>query len=143
MAQSPSKYIKGKGFEGYIFNEQLLIFGIYHKERFTPSKKDIVVAEKIVKCNLSKINHPLVNQGDNCPIIHENLKKYIRQYAGYIDNNAEKIIWINFYWCNELDKCNLGEEFKFRSGGCSKYWNIKVNITSKTLFELNINDKSY
>lgn len=34
----------------------------------------------------------MYNQGDDCPIIHKNLKNYRSQYYGYLDNIGHKIL---------------------------------------------------
>lgn len=143
LSQNSAVHIKKKDFEGFIFNENVFALkSIYNqKKRYSPSVQDITIAEEILKSKLSKINNPLINQDNGCPIIHKNLKKYIRQYVGFIDNNDDNIIWINFLWSNKIDKCDAGKDILFVLDGCSYFWSIEVNITSKLLLELKINGR--
>src|SRR5688572_19780706 len=53
-------------------------------KRFTPTRKDIEKAEAVLDIQLKELNSPLVNQHKS-PIIHRKLKKYRRQYFGYIN----------------------------------------------------------
>ena len=52
--------------------------------RFTPTYEQIIIAEKALQEQLEKVNFQLINQNDS-PLIHKNLKRYCRQYFGYID----------------------------------------------------------
>lgn len=134
-------YIKGKGFTGYIFNENhFVLMSIENqKMRYTPNKKDILNAEKLLKGNLKCKNSEQANQKNGCPVIHKNLKKYIRQYVGFINTEGEKIIWINFLWDKNIDESKLKQDIIMTHDGCSHYWNIKINIDKEVLYELNIN----
>lgn len=136
-------YIKESTFEGYIFdkNYYALISIKKQKERYTPTKEDIIKAESVIERNLSRANKFLENQGENCPIIHKNLRNYTRQYLGFINNHGDKIIWINFIWKSKTIEDNLSSDILFMMDGCSYYWNIKVNLNSKKLFDLHINGK--
>jgi hypothetical protein len=141
IPQNQSEYVKGKVFEGYIFDEKHFVLkSIYNqKSRYTPTKQDVEVAEELLKSELSEINNPLVNQGNGCPIINKSLRKYVRQYVGFINNNGEKVIWINFLWGNKTEKCDAEKDIVFVLDGCSFYWSIEVNVTLKSLSELKIN----
>jgi len=63
------------------------------------------------------------------------LKKYVRQYVGYLTDNNEVVIWINFLhktYCNENeDKNRLSEDIITVYGGGYYFWRISVNITTK------------
>ncbi|WP_324760191.1 hypothetical protein [Sphingobacterium thalpophilum] len=101
----PSYFIKGKGFEGYSFSSDHLVFIDIKGQRYRPDEKDINAAERLLKGNLKTINIPLINQGGKgCPAIHKNLKKYIRQYVGIINENNDKVLWINSVWKSGADK---------------------------------------
>ena len=138
---SESILIKGKDFTGYIFdkNHFVLMTIDNQSKRYTPSKEDIFLAESIIKNKLKCINTSLMNQGDNCPIIHKKTKKYIRQYVGFINNRNEKIVWINFIWKDKFSNDKIYKDIIQVMDGCSYYWNIKVNLETKTLNDLNIN----
>lgn len=145
-AQSDNKaqLIKGIKFEGYIFPKSNIIDADWMplhevKERYTPTAEDITTAEEILTKQLKGTNTQLVNQRKGCPVIHENLKKYKRQYFGYINNSGEKIIWINLVWGNKENSSDLDKKVRVVLDGCSYYWNIKVNLNEGKLFDLIVN----
>ncbi|MBE8719146.1 hypothetical protein, partial [Sphingobacterium pedocola] len=80
------------------------------------------------------------------------LNKYKRRYFGYIDANGDKIIFVNCLWEKKAvrdftdkifhkasDDTTWKTDKKIVLDGCSYYWNIKVNLTSKALFDLYVN----
>lgn len=134
-------FIKGKDFSGYIFNaEHFVLLSIDNQnKRFTPTEADVIQTEKLIKNQINCLNKELLNQSDGCPKIHKNLKKYIRQYVGYIDSDGNKIIWVNFIWKNEVSNEKLKEDFIQVFDGCSHYWNLKVNLQENKIYDLKIN----
>lgn len=137
----PSCPVKGKGFKGYIFGKDHFVLMTIEnqQERYTPEKQDIHLAERVLKEGLAVVNNPMNNQGGGCPVIHKNLKKYIRQYVGFVNEAGEKVIWINFIWKSDADEKRLAKEIGSALDGCSHYWNIKVNLDKGILYELNVN----
>lgn len=77
------------------------------------------------------------------------LKNRYRQYVCYLNNEGNKIVYINSF-CKIPILYENGKEkqLKWRSemvdiadgGNC--YWNMKINLTSKTYFDVIINGKS-
>lgn len=134
-------FVNSKDFSGYIFDENHLILITIDNQskRYTPSKEDIFLAENVIKNKLKCLNNDLINQGDKCPIIHKKTKKYIRQYVGFINNRNEKIIWINFIWKDKFLDNQISKDIIQVMDGCSYYWNIQVNLNTKSLNDLNIN----
>lgn len=111
--------------------------------RLRPDEKDINVAERLLKENLKTVNTPLINQGGKgCPVIHKNLKKYIRQYVGVINENGDKVLWLNFVWKSGADKKRLSEDIETVLDGCSHYWNIKVDIDKEVVYDLRVNGEA-
>jgi hypothetical protein len=133
-------YVRGKGYTGYVFDSSHFIFKSIKDEqnRFTPTLEDVNQAEKILKQQISKTNVSRQNQTRACPVITKKLKKYCRQYFGFIDKHGNKIIWINFFWNRELNN-RAKSDLIIVSDGCSYYWNIEVNTTNKSLMNLNVN----
>jgi hypothetical protein len=133
----------GKGYEGYIFDENHIVMLSVpnQKSRYTPTKKDIEVAENLLKEKLPLLNKDHINQIGRCPIIEKNLKKYKRLYVGFENYKGDKILWINFVWDKEKELL-LSKEIIHVLDGCSYYWNIKVNISTGEVFDLNINGVS-
>lgn len=132
-----------KKVQGYIFPKEQHISLISFedaKERFTPSDQEIAIVEQLITEQLIKVNQPLLNQASGCPIIHKNLGKYERQYVGYINAQGDKIIWVNFVWKkNEKILSGLKKDVIIVFDGCSHYWNIKVDISNKRLYDLQVN----
>ncbi len=117
--------------------------------RWTPDKRDIELAEKILRAQIKNANKNLTNQVNNCPVIHRHLNDYFRQYVGILNDKGEKVIHINFSW----DRFTLLDRIKGYSDGrlefesdyahvfdgCSYYWQVNVNLDKKTLSDLSIN----
>jgi hypothetical protein len=133
-------YCKGKGYEGYIFDSGHLVFkSIEHQQsRYTPTAMDIEKAEKLLKEKLKKVNTSRINQLDGCPVIDQKLKKYCRQYVGFIDDKGQKVIWINLFWNKQLKK-QAAKEIVNVQDGCSYYWSIEINIDTGDLYNLYVN----
>jgi hypothetical protein len=126
---------------GYIFPAEtyLLISFENQKERFTPDESDIHYLESVLRDKLKKVNKPRINQGKGCPVIHKKLKKYMRQYVGYVTHEGERIIWVNFIWSEGSMESRLSKGIISVHDGCSRYWRIKVNLDTGELFDLDIN----
>ncbi|WP_203255702.1 hypothetical protein [Hyunsoonleella ulvae] len=134
-----TEHFKTKRFDVMIFPYRYYEFG---GKAYTPTKKDILRAERQLNKHLKTLNKALKNQ-DGPIIIHENLDKYKRQYFGYINEEGHRILHINSFWhtlASKEEDWNQGRRLSFH-GGCL-YWNIKYNVDQKKLFGLNINNKS-
>ena len=138
---SNSFFVKGKGFKGYVFDkDHFVMVSIKDQEsRYTPTKEDIIKVESLLLDKLKSINIDLDNQGGNFPIIHKKLKKYTRQYVGFINSKCQKVIWINFIWNKRVESSKLSEDIYTILDGGSYYWEIKVNLEKMELFDLNVN----
>ena len=122
------------------------------EKRFTPTSEEIKIFETILQKNIKKINKKRWNQTGSCPVIHKNLKKYNRQYLGFIDDSGKKYLLINFLWYkNHQEKIEdeyyneLGDwkkNWQIWYDGCSTFWNVKYYLDSDTLFDLQINGSS-
>lgn len=145
----PFKY---KQLEGIILakDDQMLFLGGYTGNRFTPTFDEIVKTEKFLKSNIKDINTPLMlNQGDGCPIIHENLKHYFRQYSGCFNKNGDRVLSINFLWDKYTiwhkirgiydDRPKYREGYIFELDGCSYYWQIGINLTTMKVEIFSVN----
>lgn len=136
------RIINGKGYSGYIFSENHFVLKSItdQKDRFSPTDEHILLAESIVESRIKETN-TLNNQKNGCPIIHKNLNKYVRQYVGFINDNGDKIIWINFLWQKGMLQEELKKDIISISDGCSYYWNIEVNIDSHNLTNMQVNGR--
>ena len=119
-------------------------------KRFTPNLDEIKKAEEILRKKIRIANHKMVNQGDGCPIIHNNLNIYRRQYFGYYNDKNEKVILVTFNK-NKLtiieklkgfqkdESENWKKEKESWQDGCSNHWEIKINLETESLFEMYVN----
>jgi len=132
-------HYKTKEFDCAIFPSSSQL-GFGNVIRFTPTREEIIKAELKLKTQLKKLNKKKLNQSST-PIIDKNLSKYFRQYFGYIDNNGNKILFINCLWLED-NFINYSKLFKrnieIHDGG-SYYWNIKFNLNSGKLFDFYVN----
>lgn len=143
--------VSNQRYRGVIFKKNADCFLCnFGENRFTPSIEDITAAEEILSSKIKEENKPLINQGEGCPIIHRNLDNYRRQYFGYINEAGERIIDINLSWdkytvfdklkgYEKQDDVNWKKQREMVLDGCSNHWGIKVNLTTKELFDLHIN----
>lgn len=135
-AQNVAEHFKTKQFEVAIFPESS--YEIMPGKRFTPTKEEIFEAEKALKSKLKEANRNLENQY-NSPIIHRNLKKYKRQYFGFINDKGEKILYINSLWKKNEEETKWLQQIIMVSDGGSHYWNIEFNLETDELINLSVN----
>jgi len=134
----------------YKRTEGIILEKDYYNENntfiFTPSSEEILKAESILKLRIKETNTLMLNQGENCPIIHKNLMNYFRQYIGRINQQGERIIMINMLWNkHSLWKRTIDDRIEYRKGyyyvldGCSYYWCVSVNLTTEKLENFSVN----
>ncbi len=116
-----------------------LVFG---QKRFTPNKQDIDTAETALKVQLQCLNTPQINQGGDCPVIHKNLRKYSRQYFGYVDSAGHRILYINCVWKSDDSYKNFTKSFIDVMDGCSFYWHVRFDLDAHKLFDLYVNGRA-
>ena len=63
----------------------------------------------------------------------------MRQYVGYVTEESEIIIHIYLNKGIETDKNKLSEEIIAVFGGGSNHWHVKINISTKELFDMQVN----
>lgn len=99
MVAQSIKIIEEQKFRGAIFPNlyKNTSYNLLNENKgFTPTNEDVLMFENNLRYKLKKINKNHINQKGKCPIIHNNLEKYIRQYSGFIDNSGKKYLLINF-----------------------------------------------
>lgn len=134
-------YVKGKGYEGYIFPKEHSIWGFPPEQnRYTPNLEDIAKAEKILHDSI-ETDYVESNQEAYCkpPINKNTLKRYVRQYVGYSTEDGKTIIHIYLNKGTKMDKNKLSEDIIAVFGGGSNHWRIKINISTKELFDMQVN----
>ncbi|MBG8552825.1 hypothetical protein [Hymenobacter guriensis] len=149
-------YLKKGKVEGVFFSKEYLVIIDDSLQRgFTPVIGDIEEAEQILSQNLKKAyvrTHTIYDCGPN---IYHNLKKYRRQYFGYTDKRGNKIILTICYWPRRNINDFVDQVFYrepadtawkknaqgFIIGGCGYYWEAKIDITRKILFDLRVSGR--
>jgi hypothetical protein len=130
-----SIHIIGDDFEGVIFKKE---YEPYPSDTpkttsFTPTIDDIELAEKFLHQNLDTLK-----DGDGqSVIIHTTLRKYIRQYFGFINTKGEKIIFVNAFYDVRIYR-NKKEWQKGSVNvwdGGNRFWQIKINLDKFQFFD--------
>jgi|LAHS01.1.fsa_nt_gb hypothetical protein len=137
-----STLMRGKGYAGYSFNKSHGVFMSIEnqQERYTPTKEDIVLAEKILKDSIKNV---LGRQKNFSTSINLNkLKKYKRQYIGFIAKNGDVVIWINFLRDKKIEDVELSRDIIIVLDGGERYWSIFINLTRPALYGVCINGVS-
>jgi len=133
--------VLGSNYHGYVFNKEWEVDITVENQdgRFTPDDIDIARAEKLMQKKLAYLNRNHENQEGKCPIIDEHIRKYTRQYVGFTDINGAKILWINGVWDEKMEK-QLSQDIVRATGGCGRYWSIKVNLDTEKVYGLEVNE---
>lgn len=139
-------HVKGKSYQGYIFPKEHFVFNSIddQKERYTPTLEDIIKVETILADSINFItNKEQPYRYSLKPIINKKtLKKYKRQYVGFLDKNNNVIIWINFLLDKSLTEEDLKSDIIRVLDGRGYYWNIYINIGTNELSYMYVNGTS-
>ena len=130
--------VASNNYTGYIFPEEHFVWGSIENQlsRYTPTLQDIELVEKILHENLDECAASIENYDKG--ISKRTLKKYLRQYVGYINSDGEKVIWVNFVRNRDLKEEASKDVIEVFDGG-SHFWNIKVNLTKGALYDMRVN----
>ncbi len=133
--------VMGSNYHGYVFNKDWEVDIMVENQdgRFTPEDIDIARAEKLMQKKLPYLNRNHENQEGMCPVIDEFLTKYTRQYVGFTDINGAHIIWINAVWDENVSH-QLSQDIVRTTGGCGRYWSVKVNLDTEKVYGLEVNE---
>jgi len=134
FAANEPQLIKGRGFTGYIFPDTHIVYPFYSESenRFTPSNTDIIFTEKFIAANIKSMSL-------SSPEIHKKLHKYTRQYVGFINDKGQRVVWVNFIWSKSGYVDMINKDIVKVSDGGTHYWNIKMKLDSKELYDLRVN----
>ena len=137
-----SEEVEGYNFYGFSFHQDWEVdFTIESQDgRYTPSNTDIVEAERLLQKKIDYVNREHINQEGQCPIIDEHMRMYKRQYVGFTDVTGSHIIWINGIWDDNVTKERLADDIILTRGGCGRYWHVRVNLDTKKVYGLEVNE---
>ncbi|PUV22500.1 hypothetical protein [Sphingobacterium athyrii] len=134
-------FVIGKNYEGVIFPKEHPIWGFPPESgRYTPSEEDITRAEKILQDSIGT-DYIAENQRQykKLTINKKTLRKYIRQYLGYLTSEGNVIIRVYLYRGIEMDDEKLSKDIIEIQDGGSNYWNIDINLSTKELSGMSVN----
>lgn len=139
--------IKGKNFEGCIFvKEEFVPVNVPNeKSRYTPDSSDIFIAEKYLRDSIKHVIQTLKKQPDmkRKRITKRYLKKYYRQYVGFLNKNNEKVIWINFIRSVKSETPDYSREIIWIYDGGSNNWNLLINIDTGEVSNMTITSNGF
>jgi len=144
-SQTTNELVEGKNYKGIVFSRDFKLRSDDTVSRWTPSRVEIDELEnRLGKFLKEKSKTRRLNQGNGCPIIHKKLRHYVRQYAGYISDKGDKMVYVNCFWDEEDKAFPLDWKNKLIQvfDGCSYYWQIHYNATKKTFDGLSVNGRA-
>jgi hypothetical protein len=139
------EHVKTQRYSGYIFptNANILLGIQGQSDKFTPDKKAIEKFEYQLTEKIKELTKDLPDQGKGCPNINKrHLRKYIRQYFGFIVRGEDKVLFVNFVWSKGIGTNKLDKNLVSVLDGCTRYWSIQYNITKDYFYNLVVNIKS-
>lgn len=73
----------------------------------------------------------------NPPITKKTLRKYVRQYVGYLTDNNEVVVKI---YLNKIDPDDdpSSDILEYFDGG-SNHWSIRINLNTGELYDMEVN----
>ncbi len=120
---------KTKQFDVALFPQWYFCLSVEgEKSSFNVTKQEADSSEYALKSYLKEQPYP----------IYKKLRKYKRQYFGYVDSNGHKILFINCFWNKEFNSEWLQQEIIVCDGGWY-YWQIKFDLTTSKFFDFYVN----
>ena len=114
-------------------NIAILPYSDFNFQMFEIKKK-----AELSKKELKEIELILKNKLDYKKL--KSLEKYFRQYVSVFNKNNEKEVWINFL-CKTQDSKWKDERVIVKDGG-NCYFNVKLNLNTGKIIEININGEA-
>ena len=99
-----------------------------------PEQTEIATAEKLLKECFDKDKSGTVDH-----FLNRNLDEYNRQFIGASDDAGDKIILVNCVAKSSKDNGEWKNKLIVSTGGGNNFFNVKINITKNTYYDLKIN----
>jgi hypothetical protein len=143
-------YVNVGGIDGIIFSKDVIIVPQPGDtlQRVTPTKTDVLAAERIIKDHL-QYN---AEENSNWSYVNDNYRSYVRQYCSFVNSKGEVLVYINALW-----RKNILDDIKFKKDdqtiglplwyeqwiivldGGNSYWQGLINITTKKVVMFSVN----
>lgn len=121
------------------------------KDTVSLNERELADIDKIVNACITEYNgyqsreYELMIQHGSAPIDKSDmliqLSKYKRQYIAFINDKNEKEIWVNCF-CDQLYDSKWRKELVLVKDGGNCYFNLKVNLTSYSYYNLSVNGEA-
>ncbi len=112
--------------------------------KFTPTIEEIGLAKQLSKNYIDSLEQnrdpKIVKQYGK--LLKYNSTDYYRQYVGYIDDNGNKIVFINAVCKPYGQKSDLKKNWIFVLDGGSCFYQIKIDLTNKKCSEFSVNGEA-
>lgn len=130
-------YVKNCRYKGYIFSKEHAIWGFPPETtRYTLNKKEVAQAENLLRGKIDEyvVSHQVYADP---PIKKNTLRKYVRQYVGYLTDNNEVVVKI---YLNKIDPDDdpSSDILEYFDGG-SNHWSIRINLNTGELYDMEVN----
>ena len=132
----------GNNYHGWSFHQDVEVdFTVEGQDgRCTPTDEEIADAERLMQKRIAYVNRDHYNQGGMCPVIDEHMHYYRRQYVGFTNDRGDHIIWISGIWNDEITDERMASDVILTRGGCGRYWHLKVNLATRKVYGLEVNE---
>ena len=133
----------GNNYHGWSFHQDVEVdFTVEGQDgRCTPTDEEIGEAELLLQKRIAYVNRDHYNQGGQCPVIDEHMRMYRRQYVGFTNDRGDHIIWISGIWDENLTDEKMASDVILTRGGCGRYWHLKVNLATRKVYGLEVNEE--
>ncbi|WP_415060205.1 hypothetical protein [Flavobacterium sp.] len=121
--------VEGKGFKGYIFPKEYKnkYFERDTDKLFTPTIENIMEVEKLLNQKSKDIKRNKLSTENKC-WNYNKLCKYNRQYFGEIDENGNKMIFVNFILKKSTPEYWNKDVVIVLDDSCDYVWTDKIKI---------------
>ena len=110
----------------------------YKSAKLTAIEID-VIEDLLANC-IAEYDSTQSKNGNSYNIIDLSKEKYKKQFVAVINNKGEKEVWINCF-CDDWDKKWKTHILIVDDGG-KCYFNLKINLTTKKYFDLQVNGEA-
>jgi hypothetical protein len=134
--------IWGNNYHGWSFHQDVEVdFTVEGQDgRFTPTDAEIAETEYLLQKRIDYVNRDHYNQQGMCPIIDEHMRMYRRQYVGFTNDRGDHIVWVNGLWDDNMSDQLLASDVILTRGGCGHFWHLKVNLATRKVYGLEVNE---